>query len=104
MDTLPETWQKQKYRVRMAAGGRIVIPADVRQELGVKEGDELLLTREPSGIRITTVEQTVREVQAFFAQFKKPGESVVDEFLEERREEAAKEEREFEQSRPRRKA
>jgi hypothetical protein len=43
---------------------------------------------------MTTVLQTAKEVQAFFEQFKKPGESVVDEFLAERREEALREDRE----------
>ncbi len=91
MDIKVETWISQPVKVRIAAGGRVVIPAEVRQDLGVKEGDELLLTRDGEGIRMTTVKQAVREVQAFFGQFKKPGESVVDEFLADRRDEAAKE-------------
>jgi AbrB family transcriptional regulator (stage V sporulation protein T) len=91
MDIKNELCHSQAVRVRIAAGGRVVIPADVRQGLGVKEGDELLITRDGDGIRMTTVQQAVKEVQAFFGQFKKPGESVVDEFLASRREEAAKE-------------
>lgn len=71
-----------------------MIPAEVRQYLQVKEGDELLLTREVDGFRLSTVRQTVKEIQAFFSRFKKPGENVVKDFLRERREEAAKEERE----------
>ena len=94
MDTKCCSWHAEPIRVRLAAGGRVVIPAEVRQGLGVKEGDELLITPDGDGIRITTVQQAVKEVQAFFGQFKKPGESVVDEFLAERREEAAKEDRE----------
>ena len=91
MDKTEAEWQYQPHRVRIAAGGRIVIPAEVRQELGEKEGDELLLTRDKGGIRISTVEQTVREVQAYFRQFKRPGRSVVDELLKERADEAAAE-------------
>jgi len=88
MDILDNLRQNEPIRVRIAAGGRIVIPAEIRQSLGVREGDELLIIREGDGIRMTTVLQTAKEVQAFFEQFKKPGESVVDEFLAERREEA----------------
>lgn len=93
MDTKTESWHNQAIRVRIAAGGRVVIPADIRQGLGVREGDELLITRDGDGIRMTTVQQAVKEVQAFFGQFKKPGESMVDDFLASRREETAKEKR-----------
>jgi AbrB family transcriptional regulator (stage V sporulation protein T) len=92
MDKRPDSWQSQPYKVRIAAGGRIVIPAEVRQELGVSEGDELLLTRSEHGIRVTTVDQVVREAQAYFRQFKRPGESVIDELIREREAEAAGEE------------
>lgn len=87
--------EKETYQVRIAAGGRLVIPAEVRQGLGIKEGDEVLLTRDEFGIRITTLEQTVREVQAFFGQFKKDGEDVVNELLRDRQDEAAQEERDI---------
>lgn len=91
MDKPNDQWHSQPYRVRIAAGGRIVIPAEVRQELGVKEGDELILSPSESGYRMSTVEQVVREAQAYFRQFKRPGVSVVDGLLEERRQEVAKE-------------
>lgn len=91
MDKASTECQGRPYRVRLAAGGRIVIPAEVRQELGVKEGDELILSKSDTGYRVSTIQQVVREAQAYFRQFKRDGESVVDEFLEERMEEAAKE-------------
>jgi AbrB family looped-hinge helix DNA binding protein len=37
-------------RVRVDAAGRIVIPADVRESLGIKQGAELILSNEPDGI------------------------------------------------------
>lgn len=40
---------------------------------------------------MTTVERVVQEAQAYFRQFKKDGESVVDEVILEREEEAARE-------------
>ncbi len=86
---------RNAHRIRVAAGGRIVIPAEVRQGLGIKIGDEVLLTRDEHGIRIDTLKQAVREVQEFFAKFKRKGESVVGEILKDRRAEAEREERDF---------
>lgn len=93
MDTRLGSRHKNTHRVRVAAGWRIVIPADVRQGLGIKVGDEVFLYRDRHGIRIDTLEHAVREVQAFFAPFKRPEESVVEDLLKDRREEAAMEER-----------
>ena len=95
MDRCSRLCHSQPYKVRLAAGGRIVIPAEVRQELGVKEGDDLLLTREQDGFRLTTYRDAIRRAQDLFARIKAEGESVVDELLRERREEAVKEESEL---------
>jgi AbrB family looped-hinge helix DNA binding protein len=92
MNKANDQWHNQRYRVRVAAGGRIVIPAEVRQVLGVKEGDELILYPSDGGYRVSTVELVVKEAQAYFRQFKRPGTSVVDELITERRQEAATEE------------
>lgn len=78
----------------MAAGGRIVIPAEVRQNLGVREGDELLLSVEEHGVRLTTYRDALLEARRLVAQFVKPGVSLVDELKREREDEVAKEERE----------
>ncbi len=93
MDKRLSSGHKNTHRVRVAAGGRIVIPVDVRQGLGIKVGDEVFLSRDGNGVRIDTLEQAVREVQAFFAPFKQPEESVVEDLLKDRREEAAMEQR-----------
>lgn len=42
------------YNLKLQAQGRIVVPADVRIELGVQEGDELILVKEDSGYRMTS--------------------------------------------------
>ncbi len=38
---------------RLSGGGRIVLPAQMRADLGIKEGDELLLTAVNGEIHIT---------------------------------------------------
>jgi AbrB family looped-hinge helix DNA binding protein len=83
------------YRVRVASGGRIVIPAEVRQELGIKEGEEILISRGQDGYRLTTYREAIQRAQDLFTGTKKPGEMVVDEFLRERCVEAEKENRDY---------
>ncbi len=80
------------FRLRVSSNGRIVLPATARRRLGVKPGDELLATQDDAGIRLTTLSQRVRDVQAFFADLRQSGHSLVDELIRERREEAAREE------------
>jgi hypothetical protein len=70
-----------------------VIPAEVRQLLGIQVGEEPLITQDVVGFRLTTSRQAIRQAQSLFAKMK--GEGVVEELLRERRDEAAKEEREF---------
>jgi AbrB family looped-hinge helix DNA binding protein len=66
-------------------GGRVVIPAAMRAALGIAPGDELLARVENGELRITTRAASIRRIQERLAKYKKPGESVVDEFLAERR-------------------
>lgn len=91
MSRTDENCHTPPFKVRVAAGGRIEIPAEVRQELGIKEGEDILLSRGRDGYRLTTYQEAIRRAQDLFSRTKKPGEMVVDEFLRERREEAARE-------------
>jgi len=40
------------YHAKVIAGGKIVIPADLRRELGIKDGDSVALERTPEGISL----------------------------------------------------
>lgn len=44
----------QTYSLKVQAQGRVVVPTDVRTELRVQEGDELLLVKEEYGYRLTS--------------------------------------------------
>jgi AbrB family transcriptional regulator, stage V sporulation protein T len=80
------------YSAKLIKGGKIVIPAELRREFGLKEGDTLVLEREGGGIAIKSYEQVVREVQAKFkAMLGGQSRSMVDELIAERRAEAARE-------------
>jgi AbrB family looped-hinge helix DNA binding protein len=81
----------ETFRARVDSVGRVLIPANSRQRLGIHQGDEVIVEVDDQGIHITTAERALKEAQDYLAQFVKPGESVVDELLRERRGEAARE-------------
>lgn len=80
------------YHAKMIKGGKIVIPAGLRRELGFKDGDTLVVERVGNGAVLKTYEQVVREVQAEFkTMLGDSSRSMVDELIAERRAEAARE-------------
>lgn len=86
------------YHAKVITGGKIVIPAELRRELGIKDGDSLVFERGENGsLELKTYGQVVKEVQAAFRAMRPAGKSgsVVDELIAERRAEAAKEDAEF---------
>lgn len=75
----------RRERLKLGDGGRIVIPAAMREEMAVKPGDTLIAHVEDGVLHVVSYEANLRKIQAEMAKYKKPGESVVDEFLAERR-------------------
>src|SRR3954447_6709991 len=71
--------------LRLGEGGRVVIPAAMRAEMGVKPGDTLIANVEDGELKLISRRTALRKVQDSMARYRKPGESVVDEFLSERR-------------------
>jgi len=71
--------------------GRILVPLKFRQQLGFKENSNLILRIEDGELRLHTREQALRRAQERLKRLKKAGDSVVDEFLAERRQEARRE-------------
>ena len=65
-----------------------MVPLKLRRELGLNEKSKLLIRVEDGGLRVETQEVALRRLQQYLRKFKKSGESVVDEFLAERRAEA----------------
>jgi AbrB family looped-hinge helix DNA binding protein len=70
---------------KIAAGGRIVIPANFRRELGVEVGDEILLRLDEGEVRILKRDQAIRKAQAMVRKSVPKGRSLVQELLAERR-------------------
>lgn len=78
-------------RLRVNENGRVVIPATFRKALGINPGDEVLLRLEDDELRITTQKKRLERARRLIRKYVKPGESLVDELIAERREAAAKE-------------
>lgn len=78
-------------RVKVSEGGRIVIPAELRQALGINVGDEVLVVLEDGEIRVMPASQAIRRVQEALAPYKPAGRSAVDDLIAERRAEAFRE-------------
>jgi len=78
-------------RLKINDNGRIVIPAAYRQALGVEAGDEIILRIEDDELRITTMKRKIERAQRRIRQYVKPGVSLVDELIAERREAAKRE-------------
>lgn len=78
-------------RARIAPGGRIVIPAPFRRELGLEEGDPVIVELVDREVRVRSLRDQVRKVQARLRDHLPSGRSLADELIRERREEAARE-------------
>lgn len=76
--------------VKMDAAGRLVVPRDLREALGVPEGGELRLTVQDGELRATTRLAALRRIRGELKGLAPPGASLVDDLLAERRADAAR--------------
>jgi len=79
--------------VRVAAGGRIVIPANVRKAMDIRDGELVTLQLEDGRLSIMSRREAIRRVQEYvrsLPNFDSSG-SMVDELIAERRAEALRE-------------
>jgi AbrB family looped-hinge helix DNA binding protein len=86
-----EAVMEQQVRLKVNENGRIVIPAEFRKALGIEVGDEVLVRLEKHEVTISTQQQRIKKAQERARKYVKPGVSLVDELLAERREEARRE-------------
>lgn len=78
----------EEARTRVNENGRVVIPASFRKELGIKVGDEVVLRIEDNELRITTLKNRIERAQKMVRRHVRPGTSLVNELIAERREAA----------------
>ena len=77
---------RQEARTRVNENGRVVIPAAFRKAMAINVGDEVVLSIEDNELRILTLKQRIERAQRLVRQHVKPGTSLVDELIAERRE------------------
>lgn len=75
-------------RVQVGEKGRLVIPASIREALGIKVGDRVEMEVKDCELRISTRRARIRRAQERARQYMKPGTLVSDELSAERREAA----------------
>jgi AbrB family transcriptional regulator, stage V sporulation protein T len=72
------------YHAKLIEGGKVVIPAELRRELGLHTGDTLVIERDGDALVLKTYLQVVKEAQKTFRATLGDDYSV-DQFLAERR-------------------
>jgi len=81
------------YRTTMSQGGRVVVPKQYREKLGVREGDEVIWNEVDGHIVLTSRQQQLAQARRFFDALMADyaGASLADELIAERRAEASRE-------------
>ena len=75
-------------RVQVGEKGRIVIPAGIREAMGIRVGDLVEMRFDNYELRVSTRRARIRRAQERAAKYVKPGTLVSDELSAERREAA----------------
>ena len=85
----------QSQMARMGVNGRFVVPAQIRQAVGLRSGEKLEVSLDEEGIHLRTQRQMIARAQAIMRKYASPGRCISDELIAERRLEAKREEEEF---------
>jgi AbrB family looped-hinge helix DNA binding protein len=83
--------EEKVFQSKVDKSGRISLPAEIRESLGVRAGDSVLVKQEGTSVEILTPMQAMRKAQEYFQKLVPPGVSLADEIIQEHREEAVRE-------------
>ncbi len=78
--------------IKVAQNGRMVLPRSVRETLGMENGGIVVLSMEGNEVRLSSIRQSIKRAQQLYRQHV-TDDLPVDEFIQERRADAAREER-----------
>ena len=81
------------YRTRLDQNGRIVVPAAVRELLGVAPGDNVVLDVSAHGVTLTSHKAALSDLKRMVREATRKHPYSVEQFLRDRRAEAEQEER-----------
>jgi AbrB family looped-hinge helix DNA binding protein len=76
------------YRAKVTEGGRVVIPAEIRRQLGFQPGVEVVLNVADGELRIRSVRQAIEHARDLVRRHVDKSTSLADELISERREAA----------------
>ena len=83
--------QMEAQRVKSVDGGKLVIPAAMRRELGISTGDTVLVDVDDGELRVRSVSRALERARAILRKYVPEGVSVADELIADRRREAERE-------------
>lgn len=81
----------EAQRVKIVDGGKLVIPAVMRRELGLSTGDTVLVDVEDGELRVRSVSRALERARAILRKYVPEGVSIADELITDRRREAERE-------------
>jgi AbrB family looped-hinge helix DNA binding protein len=82
---------EQSFRSKVADAGRIVIPAEFRKAFELREGEEVVFTRDAESIRITPLKRAIELAQNLFTSLAPADVVMSNELIRDRRDEEASE-------------
>jgi AbrB family looped-hinge helix DNA binding protein len=88
---LDEGNESKVYRSKVDSSGRILLPAELRSQLGIHEGESVVLVGDGMVAHVKSVDQAIREAQEQFRKAAPSKRILSKELLQERRDEAARE-------------
>jgi AbrB family looped-hinge helix DNA binding protein len=83
--------ESHPVKARLNNNGRIVIPAEIRHQMGLEPGDTVLLSVEGNVLKVESHRARIRKVQESMRQFIPAGSGLSGELISDRREEARQE-------------
>lgn len=78
-------------RGKIISGGRVQLPADVRRQLALTDGDTVMIEVVDGEIHLRPMRAAIHRIQELVRPYIIEGQSVVDELIADRRREAADE-------------
>lgn len=76
------------HRTKMTEGGRLVVPAELRRQLGLQPGTELVLDIADGELRVRSVQQAIDRAQALVRRYVPANVDLAGELIADRRETA----------------
>lgn len=75
---------------RLVSGGRLQLPSEIRRELGLTDGDQVVMRVVDGELHVLPRRDVLKRIQAALKPYAPAGGSVADELIADRRAEAAR--------------